>query len=647
MWREFYDRFAAELNGHKALAQAIEQNRLDWYFTFPNFERSAERCGLELRKAGLAGVEVEEFPADGRTSWSGWRAMRAWDVESAQLLMVAPYRQVLADWSIRPRSLVMYSAPCEFEGDLVEWNGELDADLTGKIPFSRHRLIDLVPQVRFLGLQGLVSDFLGTLPGIRDGFDLPDEVRWENFAFKSCAGEHWGFMLSPRQGQMLRDLLRQGPVRLKAEIKSRVYDGIMKSVTGVIRGTDLADEELLFTSHLYEPGANDNASGVGLGLEIARSLNAAIEKGLIPRPRRSIRFLFNWEGFGLLAWIHKHQERIPYILGGINIDEIGVDQAEGRSVLHLFLPPAAGDSCVAYFAEHLCEEILSPTIRWRAVADRAEIINDAITADPNIGIVLPTLIQYPAKHYHASSDEIHTLNPETMAAVGRLCATHLYFLANTGPDEARYLARLVAVACQDRLNRAELMMLENSWPFGYDRTRNWFGERFATLLVSPGKFGLPAKDTQSLADEIQSMTDDWCRRWRVSFPVEKPRRAAKADLERAAATILARTTLGMAMPHEVQLPPVEARIFFDVLYRNNLDLVFLRLAYWADGKRSLLDIVERLEFELDELYRDTSIARTTSGTLLSREAPIELDLHAVLHVADAIVRGGCLRYVNV
>src|SRR3989339_643213 len=107
----------------------------------------------------------------------------------------------------------MYSGPCDVEGELVEWNGEQDADLAGKIPFARRRINDVFPQMRSKGVLGIVSDFLGTLPGVRDPFDLPDDVRWENSALRPAAGQCWGFMLTPRQGDMLRSLLRQGTVR--------------------------------------------------------------------------------------------------------------------------------------------------------------------------------------------------------------------------------------------------------------------------------------------------------------------------------------------------------------------------------------------------------------------------------------------------
>ena len=280
---------------------------------------------------------------------------------------VAHFLAATNNWSTVPESLVMYSGPCDAEGELVEWNGEEDIDLAGKIPFTRQRINDVFPQLRGKEARGIVSDYLGTLPGVRDPFDPPNDVRRENSALRPAAGQYWGFMLSPRQGDRLRSHLRQGSVRVRAKITSRVYDGAFHSATGVILGAEEPDKEILFVSHLYEPGANDNASGVGVGLELARSLNAAILQGAIPRPRRSIRFPFNWEVYGLYTWLHKHADRAAYLLGGLNIDEIGVDQAQGALVLHLFMPPAANPSCVGHLLAHLC--VVRPRNCRNAVAN--------------------------------------------------------------------------------------------------------------------------------------------------------------------------------------------------------------------------------------------------------------------------------------
>ena len=99
MWRQFHERFVSRLNGQRAISQASELNRIERYFTFPNFERSADWCGEQLARAGLADVAVESFPADGEASWSGWGPMRAWDVESARLWLAAPREELLSDWT--------------------------------------------------------------------------------------------------------------------------------------------------------------------------------------------------------------------------------------------------------------------------------------------------------------------------------------------------------------------------------------------------------------------------------------------------------------------------------------------------------------------------------------------------------------------
>lgn len=643
MWRDFYSKFLGHFCGQRALAQAAEQNRLERFFTFPNFEESANRCGRELQESGLSDVAVESFPADGTTSWYGWSSMKAWDVAEARLWMVVPRREMLCDWSVVPESLVMYSGPCEMEGEIVEWDGEADVDLAGKIPLTRHRINDVYPQMRAKGVRGILSDFLGTLPGVRDPFDLPDDVRWENSALRPAAGDCWGFMLTPRQGEMLRSLLRGGTVRVRAEIHSRVYDGAFNSATGVIRGDEEPEKEILFVSHLYEPGANDNASGVGVGLELARSLNAAIAQGVVPRPRRSIRFLFNWEGYGLYAWMHKHENRIPNILGGLNIDEIGVDQTKGASVLHLFMPPASNPSCTGHLLAHLCEEILSPIIRWKAVADRAEIINDTITSDPSMDVPLPCLIQYPSRNYHSSADRLETLNAGVMERIGLVSATQLYFLADSDSQAARWLAHLVTGTNRHQWQRAQSELLSGCWPFDLSRTRQWFIGQANLSIASVERFGLPASDVSSTQEELQRAIADWCERFQDGFPAAAPRNLPDAIRHRAATTVLERTTKGTpkawSIGHE---SPKDEREYRELLYQNNLDLLFHRILYWADGRRSLMEIVERLEFEMMHLASDTTISRTSSGFAIAESASPGLNVEAVLALVDRIVASGYL-----
>jgi hypothetical protein len=65
--------------------------------------------------------------------------------------------------------------------------------------------------------------------------------------------------------------------------------------------------------------------------------------------------------------------------------------------------------------------------------------------------------------------------------------------------------------------------------------------------------------------------------------------------------------------------------------------------YWADGRRSLMEIIERLEFEMDELRGDTSISRTSSGLAIGENPSPQLDVQAVLNLVDRIAASGYLK----
>jgi hypothetical protein len=285
--------------------------------------------------------------------------------------------------------------------------------------------------------------------------------------------------------------------------------------------------------------------------------------------------------------------------------------------------------------------LLSPGIRWKAVADRAEIINDTISSDPNIDVPLPCLIQYPSRNYHSSADRLQTLSPEVMERIGLVSATQLYSLAASDAKAARWLAQVVVGANRDKWHRAQLRLLSGSWPFDLARTREWFGEQAELSVASIERFGLSGSDVSSVQAELQRAVADWCQQYQAAFPPAAPRNAPASLQRQACSLVLERTTRGSpkawGLRHD---SPEDERADRELLYRHNLDLLFHRIFYWADGQRSLMDIIQRLEFEMDELRRDTSISRTSSGLAIADKASPELDLDAVLTLVDRIVANG-------
>ena len=114
----------------------------------------------------------------------------------------------------------------------------------------------------------------------------------------------------------------------------------LKNVIGVIPGTDpkLAGESLVIGAHYdhfgrgayadaasergkVHPGADDNASGLAVMLELARSLAGQ------PRPRSIVFIAFSGEELGRLGSRHyvQHAKRYPMhqVIGMVNLDTVG------------------------------------------------------------------------------------------------------------------------------------------------------------------------------------------------------------------------------------------------------------------------------------------------------------------------------------
>ena len=94
-------------------------------------------------------------------------------------------------------------------------------------------------------------------------------------------------------------------------IDSRYYtDDSLAYVTGCLRGSGGAGEEVLIAGHMYEWGANDNCTGASSILESVGTLHGLISSGVLPRPRRSIRVWLGFEMYGSMAFTMHNLERL-------------------------------------------------------------------------------------------------------------------------------------------------------------------------------------------------------------------------------------------------------------------------------------------------------------------------------------------------
>jgi aminopeptidase YwaD len=479
MFKPIVKAVTEEYSGLRAkgyVAEIVQHHRIQ---ASPGYRAAAELCRQQLTDFGLA-AEVLSFPVTEQTHYWGIPMFQEWDCSAATLHLVEPADKAskLADYSEVKCSLIQRSIPVdghEFEVVLLE-DGEDESeyqglDLQDKIVLTKGDL----DRVRELavdrhGAAGILFDGMGDMPPVRQRIDMADVCQYKSFWWripgqKKC----FGFVLSPRSGDELRALIKargtegQAAVRVRANVASRLYDGYIEVVSGLIAGQ--TEEEVLVVAHLChpQPSANDNASGSAAVLELARTLQRLIDSGTLPQPRRSIRLLFVPEMTGTYAYLATHEDELSRFVAGVNLDMVGENQALCGSVFIVEHTPAAHPSFTGDLLERLRQEWIHgapnpaatasyPLFRYTATPFSGGS-DHYILSDPAVGIPTPMLIQWPDKYWHTSEDTLDKVDADMLGVVGGLAASYAYFVANAGAREAHWLGLEMLARFRARLAR--------------------------------------------------------------------------------------------------------------------------------------------------------------------------------------------------
>ena len=435
-----------------------------------------------LKEYGIKDAAILELPT---------RDKETWDAESAELIMVEPDKKKIADLKEIAASLCSGSSSAEVTAELVYvgpgWRPEnyQGKKLKGKIALvngSPGRAQKLA--VEKYGAVGLVG-FSSSHPE----FDR-DEVGWGYIDSSEKAAKTFGFMVSQRTGQELRDQLEGGvKIVLKASVKARKVPFKEEMVEAVLKGKDRPDEELVFTAHLFEgfakQGANDDVSGCVAILETARALKTLADKGLIPPLRRSIRFLMVPEIDGTAAYIKKYPEVARRFFANINEDMVGEALIKNNGYFVLERSPYSIPSYLGDVVESFVEwmgmtqrnstetwgvplPIYSPTGTrdpfYYAVSRYTGGSDHVVFVDGGVRVPAVMFICWPDMWYHTSGDLPDKSDSTQLKRVGILGAAAALFLANAGPDDIDRIAAEVQGRAMGRIGkerlRAERMIAE-------------------------------------------------------------------------------------------------------------------------------------------------------------------------------------------
>ena len=470
MFEPIWKKMEEIISGEEARVYTLRINEHARWVEFEEMVKTAEVTAGMMREAGLEEVELIETPADGLTMFGGWVNPEFWHVEDATLRIVEPQVEdpVLGHYRSNPCSLMVYSKPTPPEGItaevvVIEGSGE-DAyagkDLTGKVVLTKDGGIRDSLLAFSRGAVGVISDSLGTDRFVRPPERMEDVTRWHNYTIPPWKTDRkgFGFSLSPRTGKRLRKLLTESShVVVYAIVKGELRTGPLYVVTGLLPGTE--EEEIVLTGHLYEYGADDNASGCGLGIEIARAIGDLIRTGEIARPRRGLRLLYGMEVRGTNAYLAL-SDKVRRLRGGINLDMVGVEQNEGRVVCSMDSPLPAQPSFHHYFLERLLERLRDTYPYFRFRRTRGLMTDDNAMGEPMFNAGCPVVWQMPAPHHHTSLDTPELISATMLELMGTCIGTYSLFLMSAGPEETRWLAQLTYDrARQDVLSECERLVI--------------------------------------------------------------------------------------------------------------------------------------------------------------------------------------------
>lgn len=402
----------------------------------------------------------------------------SWDGVSAEVWEVSPGLTKLADYRDLAAVLAQGSKSAHLTADLV-WVGRgtqaeiAAADVAGKVVVteaSPSRVHNLAVQA---GAVGVIS-FYSPRPLV-DPLQIPNN---------SIGGANATFCinLTPRDGYALRDRLLGGEkITVKVDIESTTEQSNIEVPTCLIEGTDENAEEVILCAHLFEGyvklGANDNTSGSASLIEVARTLNELIESGQLPRPKRSIRFLWVPEFSGSMPWAAQNKEILSRALCNINLDMVGLwlSKSESYYCMHrttMGNPHYLNDVAESFYhyvgatnkgfvatgvgRPSALKPIYSVTgshdpfyyaINAHYGSSDHEVFNDWGVQVPGV-----IMITWPDNYYHTSGDRPAICDPTQLHRAIVIAAATAYTIAEAGEQGAVKIASEVAANSAKRMS---------------------------------------------------------------------------------------------------------------------------------------------------------------------------------------------------
>ncbi|MBB2146882.1 M28 family peptidase [Pedobacter sp. LMG 31464] len=432
------------------------------YFRVPGntgFNASIHRVEEILKKAGYVEQKDNEFEAP-LTYRIEKRPMKrsTWEPVNASVTIVGETQPLIAFQT--NRNMIPINCPSTIAGGVtaeVVFVGKGAAadlegkDLKGKILFAdaaAGRLVAAAVKAGAIGVMGY------SVPK----YNQPEKYQTSiSFGSMQANAGIWSLFLSYGVKEKLKAACLKGTVSLKVNIETKIYEADELTIVANVKGSVKPNERFVYSAHVQEPGANDNATGVGTLAEMAR-VTANLVKSDQLKPQRTLTFLWGDEIVSTRRYITDDKERSNGILWGMSLDMVGEDTKKtGGSFLIEKMPDPSAiwtrgtDKHTEWGAGDVKEKDLFPHYYNDFIFDickaQGKFANWTVNYNPFEGgsdhtpflqNKIPGLLMwhFTDVFYHTDNDRIDKVSATTMKNVGVSALTAAYTLITADENTA-------------------------------------------------------------------------------------------------------------------------------------------------------------------------------------------------------------------
>jgi aminopeptidase-like protein len=622
----------------------------------PGFHAAIDYVKEQIDHLPGINTNIESYVADGKTQIWQWTAPMGWRVTDGELYLTHPSKEILARFSEIPVTVVAHSQSADVKAPLVYVEeGTHDQDYKGIV--VKDKIVLTTGRARDVHRQAVIKrGALGTIhfPPLERRRNYPDLVLYDGIWPTAREVDKIGFALgvSGRVGLRLKKMIEtEKEVIVHAKVDAELFEGNQQVLSATIKGSDYPHEEILLIAHIChpQPGANDNASGSALLMEIARTLTTLIKQGKLPKPLRTIRFLWVPEFYGTICYLNAHPEFAHRTLSGINCDMVAEDTRLCGGTINLYRTPDSRPSFINDLLEyHLESAAKEPRLisnegsrglfhfmvkgfDWRS--------DHMMLDDSTIRVPCPMLNHWPDHYYHSSEDSVDKCDTTQLQRVGYAVIMAVLTQAYAETDDALFIVSEVHARAQKRITQTTQSIIDKATKSISDSSK---GIAIARILRKGMEAIRQITNRECIAlqsVQVLARIDSILQQF-INYLVENLGRVRQDEIRKLrnmeellcasiGYTPLKRLTLlKKEREAQTQIPSrnFQGPLHFTGLLRkvapkdaewlraeqlkdNNFVALFLELINFMDGHRSLYDIFLALEAEFSDTANIDTVTR--------------------------------------